>query len=1405
MLLRMSLAALGMAGALSAAAGELKFDDPALAWTGMKMESDATELGALKLSDIARDGGAYLVTGKKIAVDPAEPTTLSVLIKTAGDVTGRSQAHLFIFDKAGKRIGALSTPGVTAQTWTESRLDLKPGEWPAGAASAQIALQPAAGPAEATGTAYFKELYFGKYLEPKLDLRFQPNRIKWTGMAMKFSAAEPDAVMLEDTSAAGGPYLESGDIPIDPTKDYRASVEVKTSGNVTSRSQMHIFFYDRAGKRIGAVSSGGTTSSEWTTLSYNLPASKRPADARSIRIVLQSAAGPAIAVGTAWFRKVELMETEKVPPLSAVDRSQEFFFKSNRVNLARPNLMSSDFERPGARPRLEMSMREPMDIDTVRLVGRTAIPEVQVALWNEARQAFDAPSAIKTAKIPGGCEIRFPQAIYTRRLAVEFPIGDRIDLDDVNITGPRMPEESWHANWIWFTADRVEDILTWFRGEFTLESVPEHAYIQSAVDDGGVLYVNGRRLGDAGGRERPPVRDIASYLKAGKNVIAAETVQARYAAGLIVELDMIWKDGSHRKFISDKNWKIAKAEHPGEGWNNPDFDSSGWMNTVELGVPPNGAWGKVGYTMNAPRIPLKLAANPVPAQLSADQQYSYRLAVTPAQAGETAPAILSLKRGGLDFFRQRIGVIGGTAEPHELQLKFALSKFLVPGEYSLEVTAAGYKPLKWNVTVTNDRKVKFPNAEVRSRGGVPVLEIAGRPEFPDLSARLLETLDAHGALFAATGLHRYFIYTTLEWDKAGQPDFTNVDRTVAILLNGDPQAEIFIRSQLRDSVPGWFSARYPDECVKFDNGRSSSRASLASPVWRQIAGENIAGLVRHVAASPYADRVIGFMVSEGEEGQWMHYWAGETPNQPGTLSDYSKPMLDYFRNWLRQNYSTEAALQAAWNDPAVTFDNAEIPTREARIAGEGVFRKLPRDRAALDFAFALSDVITEGMDYYGKLIKETAAPSKVLTGALYGHLIDLGACFLGEQVGYLRQRRAIDSPYMDVYCGPLSYAGWARDNGGVGSFDMPSPASLKLVNKIWINEEDVRTHLEYPAGYAYSIRTPDATSQMIAREAAKAMCAGAGMYWFALGTSHQNWFDDPETARTLGELQKILDESVTRDRSKTAEIAVVYCDQAVGMLRSLPPREKADMAMLRAIYQREQIGRIGAPYDEYLVDDLAKSNMPAYKFYIFLNAFSLSDDEIAAIQAKLARDGAVALWHYAPALATLEGLDVKRSEKATKIAFKLDTTRRPGRFELAKAIEKLPKGTPYGNAEQTFAPFLIPQKSDDVLATFAGTNIPAVTRHGKSYFAALGELPPELLRQMAENAGVDILSRDNIAVYGCASYVAIHSSKVQGPMNLKAPKGRQLRQLWPLDRSADWITEYSWENERPATRIFEVK
>lgn len=528
------------------------------------------------------------------------------------------------------------------------------------------------------------------------------------------------------------------------------------------------------------------------------------------------------------------------------------------------------------------------------------------------------------------------------------------------------------------------------------------------------------------------------------------------------------------------------------------------------------------------------------------------------------------------------------------------------------------------------------------------------------------------------------------------------------------------------------------------------------------------------------------------------------------LSDYSLPMKNYFRIWLKNKYLNVESLQKAWHDDKVSFDTAEIPGKQERfLPQDGVFRNPAENRRAIDYAEALSDVICDGIIHYAKIVKEETH-NRTLMLAFFGHIMDLGGFFLGEQVGYLKQRRVINCPDVDMLAGPISYGKTFRDIGGVASFDYPAPACLRLHNKIWLNEDDVRTHLVEPAGYAYSVRTPQQTDEVLSREFAKALCAGAGLYWLNLSAGRRYWFDDRQTILTIGRLNQIAQKAVKDNLSSVSEVAMIMSDKSLLYMRSLLPKNKDDGIIQQSIvYQREQIARLGAPVDEYLLDDFLNPAMPGYKLYIFLNAFYMTEQERKAVTDKLKKNNASALWFYAPGYITEKGLSLTAMSKLTGIKFDISSKRDDFKIKLIPSNPLLTGyrknlGMAPGN---TLKPLFSPvDDSVEIIGRLKSNDKPGFVV-GKqagftSYYCSAPIVPAELLRVVAEKSGVHIYTRQDDAIYACKDYIAVHTSKNIGAREIVLPEACEMVQLYPEYKKFAKTSKLSFESKYPQTRIF---
>ncbi|AXK32061.1 rhamnosidase [Streptomyces armeniacus] len=182
-----------------------------------------------------------------------------------------------------------------------------------------------------------------------------------------------------------------------------------------------------------------------------------------------------------------------------------------------------------------------------------------------------------------------------------------------------MDEQEWHADWIsapaalvappdvagapwvWHPDDQVGQVpaaTRHFRGTFEVSGEVRRARLVLAVDDGFTAYVNGTEIAARDAHpvhkswSHPALLDVTGLLREGANVLAVEAVNSEQGpAGLLAVLEAETAGGTVR-FDTAGTWRTTN-EPPGDGWQDPDHDDSGWQEARRVGTWGDDPWGKV--------------------------------------------------------------------------------------------------------------------------------------------------------------------------------------------------------------------------------------------------------------------------------------------------------------------------------------------------------------------------------------------------------------------------------------------------------------------------------------------------------------------------------------------------------------------------------------------------------------------------------------------------------------------------------------------------------------------------------------------------------------------------------------------------------------------------------------------
>jgi hypothetical protein len=680
--------------------------------------------------------------------------------------------------------------------------------------------------------------------------------------------------------------------------------------------------------------------------------------------------------------------------------------------------------------------------------------------------------------------------------------------------------------------------------------------------------------------------------------------------------------------------------------------------------------------------------------------------------------------------------------------------------------------------------------------GTPTLFKDGKPIFyglmwgsaPSSSEYLLKECASR---YAEAGVH----FFTFDIGTSGNPaewcgpnensstnyDFSTLKTRFQRVIESDPQAHFHLRIHLE--MLQWWQDLFPNECEILSDGKRMCQ-SYASTLWRKQAKDFLRALIQYLKEADLFDRVAAYQVGTGSTGEWV-----KGPGAMGlTCGDYSEPMQQHFRSWLRTKYQDdEAALKKHWADSVVTFETARVPPPEAQFTAKlYTFRDPQREQVVIDYFGCLAELSADlCIDFCTTIKQETGG--QALAGAFYGYLMELAwnAGFFGEGLdseystyqrsGHLGLPKVLQSPHVDFLVSPYSYG--FRGIGGDGPA-MPPAESLRIHHKLYVYEDDSRTHLTHHdrPNYGKANNLQDSLA-ILKRNFSYVVTHGQGIWWLAGGspqTPHIELEQQPEFRQLIHQFQEIGSFALNLDRNPSAEIAVLLDANSL-FYESL--KNSLDLPL---IFQQKLWGlaHLGAPHDVYLLQDFIDGKLKPYKLYIFLNTFQLAEDRRAAISKQIKQQGRVALWLYAPGYISQSG-SIKNMADLTGIQYGQGDHPWGPLIHLTNLHHPITQGLPqdlsWGTNNLLYPLFHVEDESATVLGNVIyaqGRCLPGFVikefPEWTSIYSAAPNLPAPVIRGIARYSGVHIYSDSGDVIYATPQLLAVHSA-CGGPRTIKLP------------------------------------
>lgn len=561
------------------------------------------------------------------------------------------------------------------------------------------------------------------------------------------------------------------------------------------------------------------------------------------------------------------------------------------------------------------------------------------------------------------------------------------------------------------------------------------------------------------------------------------------------------------------------------------------------------------------------------------------------------------------------------------------------------------------------------------------------------------------------------------WLGAEQYDFSALEDAVGRILAAAPDA-LLLPEVIATAPAAWRQANVLELAIleTAAGERSRGRPSLSSPAWREDVSGAVGDLVQRLEEGPFADHIAGYQVSAGLEGRWLSWDVAAEG-----MGDYSEPQRYAFQDWLRERYGNLEALRLAWGQPArPAFDHAdavgafmswaeiELPSVARRRAARAWLLDPAAWAPVVDYRLFASHAVVEALGEMVRAVREATGREKVC-GAAYGHFMELAARHKGlEQGGHLALGRALRGDTVDFLVGPPAA-------GRPGAVLMPA-ASVARRQKVLLPD----------LGGAAA----DPVESLAAcLETAAPPCLPPGA-------------DLPD----MGELPADL------DLRSAAQIAVIVDDESAAHFGYANPVKRPLLTM-----QMEQVRRLGAPVDVWLLADALAGRIPRYRMYLFLNAFRVESHRAPHVMSSLGDGEGLFVWMCAPGLIgttlsgrrmlDLTGISASVVSRAAPLMADIPAPRPPLIGDLVTPLS-------YG-LEAAVAPqveVIGPQGETLGVNREGKPALVARTRGpGVSVFSAAPNMPAALLRSFARAAGVHVYNQRDDRFYANRSLLALHA------------------------------------------------
>jgi hypothetical protein len=771
-------------------------------------------------------------------------------------------------------------------------------------------------------------------------------------------------------------------------------------------------------------------------------------------------------------------------------------------------------------------------------------------------------------------------------------------------------------------------------------------------------------------------------------------------------------------------------------------------------------------------------------------------------------------------------------------------QFLRDGSIALgAVTASKYLIACTSEETSAIAGIPSKGTVIRIENGIPELYIHG-----EKSSRMWGRLALPGDygpekldMYQPAGIDAYF--TSLDtaislcWDGEDEFYFDKYEAHIRRLVEQKSDIRLVLFVGATGGSPYKWCKNHEEELTLYDTGQRIEAASIASEIWKKDSSRAFSEFVKYFSQSKYAENIIGFNPVYNANEWFSHH--RKSMNEFG-WADFSKPMLNRFRNWLREKYSNDVqALRESWKDKNVSFETVTIPTREERLNADDpnfFYTCTGLGNRIADYYLCYDEGLADLGIHWCKTIKESSDIPR-LAGMMYAYSYcgRHDANLFPHHHGHGTAMRAVKSEWVDFMHSPYHY--YNRSINGT-HYSQHAPDSVINHGKIFIDQIDSKPHLRH--GPNHNASTPWESEQLLKRDVSYSLTKNMYCYWLEGGPGNmfpivrhsperwgRLWYDDPDILANIGRLKELTDKNQKENNTSVTEMAIITSNEGL-YKRKL---EKVFGNLYIEAFRQWFLPETGVPFDDYIMEDIPNIEKK-YKLYIFLNPHFMTTDLREKIKAKIRSEKATALWLYAPGYLDENGCNIQNIEDLTGIKMEKSDEKRFIQVRISDYRHPYTKGmernTHFGSdispeffkkdirwmpwpseiEDYKFTPVFFSTDPDvNVLGTLEGLGKPGLVEKDmdgwKSVYCSAPLLNSRLVRNIARESGVHVYSENGDLIYANSRYVSVTAAET-GKATIMLPGEFKVTDALTGEVLTTASNRIEYNTKQYETRIFEL-